>query len=175
MNRIIISIDLGLTGFITVLDHNEEKRTLLEYYKIQTDLKPNELSTKQSKYFIKSEASFIKNNLIIKEILETYSENNAVIIFEQISTRVGFSASSAMSLADTQATFRAIANSNDVPYYQIAPSKWKKKLKISKEKIDSQNLLNNLIINKDIIVVDKVLKNHNFVESLLIAYYYSIL
>ena len=173
---IIISVDIGLTGYISVLQKHNEELILLEYVKIPTDLKKDELSSK-SKYYVKKQIDYLAVDIIIKDLKASYSDDNEpfFMCFEQISTRKGFAVSSAMSLADSQATFRCIALQNNIEYFPIAPSKWKKKLGLSKDKDESINFLNKMIINKDIKVLNKVIKNHNFIESVLIGYYFSLI
>lgn len=172
MEKIIISVDLGLTGFVSILQCNKDHMFLIDFFKISTEEKGNELTTKKSNYSIKNQVDFISNNLKIKELKDEYQNVEFIMLFEQVSTRTGFTAASAMSLSDTQAVFRCIANLNNIEYFQISPSKWKKKLNISKDKKESLELFNNLIEERKIQTLCKVLKNHNFIESILIAYYY---
>lgn len=169
---IIISVDLGLTGYISVLKTFDNSINLESKYKIIVKTKKDELTTK-SNYSVKKEIDFKLNDNLIKKIKNDYPNNDFVLLFEQVSTRLGFSTSSAMSLADTQSCFRCLANNNDINYEVISPQKWKKYLSISKDKKESQELIQKLINSSKITHLNtSLIKNHNFIESVLIGYYY---
>lgn len=83
-----------------------------------------------------------------------------------------------MSLTDTSAIFRSIFEVTDTEYLIIPPATWKKFLNVSKDKKTSKDLFDKLVnqnlitINHNVKTLLKKVKNHNQVESVLIAYFY---
>ena len=179
MNKIkrIISTDLGLTGFISIVDIDLENNVfnIIDSFKIEVEEKDEKiLKSGKTKAIVRNQAGFKTNYNLIKPYLNT----DTIGLFEQITARPFNSALSGMSLTDTSAIFRSIFEVTDTEYLIIPPATWKKFLNVSKDKKTSKNLFDKLVnqnlitINHNVKTLLKKVKNHNQVESVLIAYFY---
>lgn len=183
MNKVYVSIDLGLTGFISIIEEKENKLYVKDSFKIEVEEKSKFVykvnSKNKSKAIIQNQASFDLNlEKITKAIyFDKFYKKEIIFLFEQITSRPGNSAISAMSLADTSAVFRSIASVLKCECVIIPPATWKASLSVDKNKETSKKLFEELISNKSIEInqelkfLTKKVKNHNQVESILIAYF----
>lgn len=167
----IISTDLGLTGFIAFCDSSKDGFIVNKTLKIKTESKNKGLFiNKETTSIVKNQASFKLN---YDSIIEEIDEDNHIGLYEQITTRPFNSTVSSMSLSDTSAVFRSIFESLDIDYMIIPPGTWKKHLNVTSDKKTSQNLFAQLVQKGRIkINFKKNIKNHNEIESILIAYFY---
>lgn len=166
----IISTDLGLTGFIAFCDTKEGFK-VLKTIKIAVQSKNHNLQIKkETKSIIKNQIDFTSNYSNILD--EIYEEDN-IALFEQITTRPFNSTVSSMSLSDSSAVFRCIFESLDIPYKIIPPKNWKSFLGLSSNKEESKELFNKLLDSNEIkINFKKNIRNHNEIEAILIAFYF---
>lgn len=173
----IVSSDLGLTGFISIIDIDLDNSifNIIDSFKIEVEEKDEKvLKTGTTKAIVRNQAGFKTNYNLIKPFLN----NETIGLFEQITHRPFNSALSGMSLTDTSAIFRSIFEVSDTDYQIIPPGTWKKFLNVSKDKKTSKDLFDKLVnenlikINPNIKTLLKKVKNHNQVESVLIAYFY---
>ena len=177
MKKRLITSDLGLTGFISIIDIDTEEKTfnIIDSFKIEVEEKDEKiLKNGTTKAIIRNQASFNNNLNLIKK----YFNDNCFGLFEQITARPFGSALSYMSLTDTSAIFRCIFESLNIDYKIIPPATWKKHLNLSKDKKLSKELFDALIdknlitFNNDLKNLSKKRKNHDQIESILIAYFY---
>lgn len=177
MIKRIITTDLGLTGFVSIIDIDTKKHifNIIDSFKIQIEEKDTKVLKKgTSKAIVKDQVAFIENLNLIKN----YTTVESYGLFEQITSRPFNSALSAMSLTDSSAIFRAIFESQNIEYQIIPPATWKKFLNVTKEKKTSKDLFDKLVedktitINPNVKTLLKKVKNHNQVESVLIGYFY---
>lgn len=177
MQKRIITTDLGLTGFISIVDIDTEKDlfNIIDSFKIEVEEKDLKvLKAGTSKAIVRNQVSFINNYNLIKQ----HFNQNCFGLFEQITHRPFNSALSGMSLTDTSAVFRSILEIQEIDYLIIPPATWKKFLEVTKDKKTSKDLFDRLV-NEKLITIEptiktllKKVKNHNQIESVLIAYFY---
>lgn len=183
MNKLrLISSDLGLTGFISVIDVDFKTKEFFvqDSFNIIVEEKDESvLKTGKTKALIKKQMSFKENREIIEfHKNHNYCEWSSFGLFEQITHRPFQSALSSMSLTDTSAVYRCILESLDIEYSIIPPATWKKALNVSSDKKTSKDLFDKLVesgeikIHDDLKSLKKKVKNHNQIESVLIAYFY---
>lgn len=168
----IISTDLGLTGYIAFCEVNDGFR-VLRTEKIIIQSKNHKLDIKkETTAIIKNQVDFSANYNLIMDYIEK-SEEHHIGLFEQITTRPINSAVSSMSLSDSSAVFRCVFEALDIDYRIIPPKNWKSLLGLTSDKKQSQELFYKLVESKKIILCfKKNIRNHNEIESILIAYYY---
>ena len=121
----LISTDLGLTGFISIIDIDLDKNffNIIDSFKIQVEEKDEKvLKSGKTKAIVRNQAGFKTNFNLIKPYVNT----NTLGLFEQITARPFNSALSRMSLTDTSAIFRSIFEVTEVDYLIIPPATWKK-------------------------------------------------
>lgn len=181
------SADIGLTGFISIIDFDYNYETeeidfnIVDSLKIEVEERNKNLlliSSKKedTKAIIKNQISFIKNQEIVDYYI-TEDKKNIIGLFENVKPLFNNSKISMMSLADSASTFRCIFESLDIDYLQINPSVWKSFLNLSSDKKESKDLYYKLVSENKIktnnkgIKLEKI-KNHNQIESILIAYFY---
>ena len=176
----LFSTDLGLTGFISIINIDTDNKifNIIESVKIEIEDKSLKvLKIGKTEPIVKNQISFSKNKDFI-EVNSWFKKNKVLGLMEQITTRPFQSAISAMSLNDSFAVFRSIYEQTLDDYIVIPPATWKKKLNITKDKKTSKDLFDKLVSEKSITIESHVktllkkIKNHNQVESVLIAYFY---
>lgn len=179
MKKRIISVDLGLTGFISIIDIDAESFKVIDSFKIEVEEKDNFVLKKtksKSKAVIKNQSSFSLNYPMVEKY--KIEDKETLGLFEYITSRPMNSQLSMMSLQDSACTFRCLFESLNIPYCIIQPKSWKTGLNIGTEKKYAKELFDKLVSDKEIIIDEKIksltkkVKNHNQIESVLIAYYY---
>ena len=177
----IITIDLGLTGYISILNVNNNEIFVEKTFKIEIEEKDTKIlkdKTKESKAVVKNQVSFIKNLQIISDEIKNNNGIEYMCLVEHITTRPFNSNVSSMSLTDTSAVFRCIFECLNLNYLIIQPKNWKNYFKLTKDKQLSRNLYYELIKNNILKIninekkLNRKILNHNLIESILIGVYY---
>lgn len=177
----IISIDLGLTGYISILNVNNNEIFVEKTFKIEVEEKDTKIlkdKTKESKAVVKNQVSFIKNLQIISDEIKNNNDIEYMCLIEHITTRPFNSNVSSMSLTDTSAVFRCIFECLNLNYLIIQPKSWKSYFKLTKDKQLSKSLYYELIKNNILKIntneknLNRKILNHNLIESILIGVYY---
>ena len=175
----IISIDLGLTGYISIFDVNDNKLELINCFKIEVEDKDTKIlkTSIKNETIVKKQVSFSQNFDLIFPFV-TNDINETVIIFELITTRTFNSNISSMSLTDSLCVFRCISEALKVNYFIIPPQNWKKHCKVTKDKNTSKTFFYQICQEEKVFIktksklINKKVLNHNLVESFLIGYYF---
>lgn len=170
-----IATDLGLTGFISVCSDDDGIFKVIDSFKIIIESKDKKImKSSENSAIVKNQISFTEN---FNKIFDHF-DCECIGLFEQITTRPFNSAVSSNSLTDSSCVFRCIFEALEIDYRIIPPANWKRELGVTKDKKTSKDLFDKLVnsgkiaINDNLKSLKKKLKNHNQVESVLIAYYY---
>lgn len=180
MKKRYFGVDVGLTGFISICDVDEENNfTVVDSFKIEVEEKEKsvfKISKSKSKAIIKNQTSYKKNEDNLLQYIE--EEKDHFGLLEQITNRPLNSSISMMSLQDSVCVFRCIFESLNIDYIHIPPKTWKNFLNITSDKKQSIELFEKLISENKIKLTTKTTKlnnkrkNHNQIESILISYFF---
>lgn len=177
-NNYVIAFDVGLTGYYSLLQEGK----VLESNKLEVELKEDFLiktNTKtKSKVLVKNQLSFLNNFNKLKDIVNKYNltKDNCLVICEQLTPRPFNSRVSVMSLGDSGAVCRSLAQALNLDFLIVSPGSWKKDFNLSSDKQESINYLMGITDDDygSLEIGDNVnlnYKNHNQVESILIAHW----
>lgn len=189
---IILSCDIGLTGYFTLNKINKDNQLeILNIIKINT-VNKNVLLKRKKEFVIDVSDSFVKTEIDFLTNLHSlnlhlsgfdFTKNKLIMCSEQTTPRPFYSNSSVASLASSSATINSIFDGVkicrkgeekiNIDRIVIPPKTWKDELQLSNDKKASINLYNYLIGCDEIVNKTKNnnIKNHNLVESILIAYF----
>lgn len=172
-HQYILGIDTGLKGFNSLLENHGNYLTLVDFNKIELDnMKDKKEGKKISDDFC---ISYQKNINVLKNKFFLNDRVNCIAYFEQLTPRPIYSCGSNFTAGTS---FIATANFLEgvgLNYRILNPRTIKEVLGLSKDKKESFVLFNKLVENGEIVIDENLkklpLKNHNFVESVLIGYY----
>lgn len=174
-----LCFDVGLTGFFSIIKCSNGVFEVIHSEALQTEEKEDFLfktDTKtKSKAIVKKQISFTKNFDRIDYLFKKHNinKNKCLALTEQLTPRPISSRVSVLSLGDTNGACRAVFEALGLGYIVIPPAIWKKGLGITSEKETSIAFFQkNITIRAEVLPFFKKMKNHNQIESVLIAYWY---
>lgn len=114
--NVIISIDIGLNGGISVLDKNKQIMEVMEMPVFKTIVNRKERNI--------LDVSFLSH--LFKTFIQKYNVES--IIAEKMVAMPNQASQTAMSLGHDRGVFQTIALYNDIPFIEYLPREWQKEM-----------------------------------------------
>lgn len=155
---IVIGIDPGLTGGISMLGHRGQ-------YHHCVDMPVMQRMSKSAS--VKNQVNGGALTELLRDWMQPHDKNEVVIVIETPIAFPGQNASTTASAFLTSGIIEGVVMARGYTHYLVSPSEWKKALKLSKDKEICRAAAIRLFPEASLARK----KDHNRAESLLIAHY----